>query len=200
MHALVDYVGRHPVVTGFLYPQVNQMLSKDPKLRMMRHQSDVVTTIDGEGNIQLEHPSGLFLRIGDAPEKQDFRKKNADESAELDRNTSKTPYVRLSMAGGKAVLTIAPDGAVSLTSETTVDVEAKGNVTVKTEADALVQAAGSATVKAPDITLDGNVQITGNLDVAGNTSLKAVTSNGKDVGDTHRHLNSGGPSLGGIPQ
>lgn len=199
MHALVSFVGRHPVVTGFLYPQVNQMLSKDPKLKMSRHQSDVVTSIDGEGNIQLEHPSGLFLRIGSAPDKQDFKKKNADESAELDRNTSTTPYVRLSMAGGKAVLTIAPDGAVSLTSETTVDIEAKGNVTVKTDASALVEAAGSATVKAPTITLDGNTNITGNLDVAGSTTVKGITSNGKDISSTHKHLNSGGPGLGGVP-
>lgn len=206
MHALVGYVGRHPVVTGFLYPQVNQMTSTDPKLRMTRHQSDVITTVDGDGNIQLEHPSGLFLRIGAAPEKQEFAGKNSDASSQLDRNTGSTPYVRLSMAGGKAVLTIHPSGKVELTTEDEVNVQAKGNVTVKTEADALVEATGSATVKAEHVTLDtptttitGNVDIQGDLTVDGNTSLTNVTSNGKNVGSNHRHLNSGGPSTGGVP-
>lgn len=206
MHALVSFVGRHPVVTGFLYPQVNEMTSDDPKLRVTRHQSDVVTSIDGDGNIQLDHPSGLFLRIGDAPEKKDLAGKNSDKNMAVDRNTSSTPYVRLSMAGGKAVLTIAPDGAVTLTTETTVDVEAQGNVTVKTEADALVEAAGTATVKAPHAIIDaattditGNANIAGNLDVQGSTTVKGITSNNKDISSTHKHLNSGGPSLGGVP-
>lgn len=26
-----------------------------------------------------------------------------------------------------------------------------------------------------------------------------ITHNGKDIGDTHKHLNSGGPSIGGVP-
>jgi hypothetical protein len=167
MHAIVGYVGRNPVVTGFIFPQVNQMLSKDGQLRLMRHQSDVMTTIDGDGNIQLAHPSGLFLRIGADPELQDFTGKNADANSKADRNTGTTPYVRLAMAGGKAVLTIAPDGAVSLTTETTVDVQAKGNVAVTTQADALVQAAGTATVKALAITLDGDTTVTKSLTVEG---------------------------------
>jgi hypothetical protein len=205
-------------VTGFLYPQVSQMTSKDPKLRITRHQSDVITTVDGDGNIQLAHPSGLFLRIGAAPDKVDYAGKNADANLAVDRNTSSTPYVRLSMAGGKAVLTIAPDGAVSLTTETTVDVEAQGNVTVKTEADALVEAAGNATVKAEHVTSDaplttvtGNLEVggamtvagaatmSGNLSVSGSTDVQAITAGGKNIGGNHQHQNSGGSGTGGPP-
>lgn len=162
MHAIVSFVGKHPVVTGFLYPQVNQMTHADPKLQMTRHQSDVVTTVDGDGNIQLAHPSGLFLRIGAAPEKMDYAGKNNDANSVIDRNTSSTPYVRLSMAGGKAVLTIAPDGAVLLTTETTVDVQAQGDVTVESGANLLLKSAGDMTLEsgthiqltAPRIDLD----------------------------------------------
>ncbi len=213
MHAIVGYVGKNPVVTGFIYPQVNQMTNTDPKLRMTRHQSDVVTTVDGEGNMQLAHPSGLFVRIGGNPEKVDYAGQNADKDMAIDRNTSTTPYVRVHMAGGKAVLTISPDGSVLLTTDTTVDVEAQGSVTVTTQADALVQAAGEATVKAPHVTIDadttdvtgvlnvaGATNLAGTLGVAGDTALHAVTSNGHDVGSTHKHLASGGPSLGGLPQ
>lgn len=187
MHAVVGFIGRNPVVTGFLYPQVNQLLSKDPKLRISRHQSDVISTIDGDGNIQLEHPSGLFLRIGSAPEKRDFAGKNADASSKVDRNTASKPYVRLSMPGGAAVLTIAPDGAVTLTTETTISATAKGNVTVKTEADMLLEATGSATLKAQKIILDGDTKVTKTLTVEGDTAVKAITSNGKDISDAHTH-------------
>lgn len=197
MHALVSFVGRHPVVTGFLYPQVNQMTSDDPKLRMTRHQSDVVTSIDGDGNMQMVHPSGMYMRIGDAPEKVDYAGKNSDKDLAIDRNTSSTPTVRVFMPGGKGVLTWHPSGKIEITTEDEIDIQAQGSVTVKTEADALVQAAGTATVKAPEIVLDGNATITGNLTVDGDTVLHAVTSNGKNISDSHFHILSSGPANGG---
>lgn len=202
MHAIVGFVGSHPVVTGFLYPQVNQMTHTDPKLRMDRHQSDVIHTIDGDGNIQLAHPSGLFVRIGGTPEKVDYAGKNADASLAVDRNTGTTPYVRVSMPGGKAVLTIAPDGAVTLTTETTIDVTAQGDINVTTHANAHVIADGMATITTPHATIDAaTTDITGNLNVAGSTALHAVTSNGHDISSTHRHTGvTAGPSLTGVPQ
>ncbi len=130
MKALVSFVGRHPVVTGFLYPQINQMLLKDPKARRFRHQSDVETLIDGDGNIQVTHPSGTYIRIGENPDADSLGGKFADESA-VDRNTSKQVSIRVGMAGGTAVLTISPTGAVSLTTKQTVDIDAEGAVTVK---------------------------------------------------------------------
>lgn len=192
MLAVVGYVGGNPVVTGFLYPQVNQMTHTDPKLKMTRHQSDVIHTVDGDGNIQLAHPSGLYIRIGAEPDKTDYAGKNADEDSAVDRNTSTTPYVRLYMAGGKAVLTIAPDGAVSLTTETTVDVEAQGNISVTTHADASLSADGDITVTAGgniDVTADGNALVkaahvtvdtpltnfTGSVAIAGALSVTGIS-------------------------
>jgi hypothetical protein len=202
MHAIVGFVGRHPVVTGFLYPQVNQMLHTDPQLRMDRHQSDVITTVDGDGNIQLAHPSGLYLRIGGTPEKVDYAGKNADASLTVDRNTSTTPYVRLSMPGGKAVLTIAPDGAVSLTTETTIDVTAQGNINVTTHANAHVTAESMATVTTPHLIIDAaTTDFTGNVNIAGATAVHAITSNGHDISDDHRHKDvTPGLGLTGTPQ
>lgn len=130
MKALVSFIGRNPVVTGFLYPQVNQMLLKDPKARRYRHQSDVETLIDGDGNIQVTHPSGTYIRIGETTDPDTLEGKFADKSA-VDRNTSKQVSIRVAMAGGTAVLTISPTGAVSLTTQQTVDIEAQGAVTVK---------------------------------------------------------------------
>lgn len=132
MHALVSFVGRNPVVTGFLYPQINQMLLKDGKTMRYRHQSDVQMAIDGDGNMQVTHPSGTYFRIGENPDADDMAGKFADGSA-VDRNTGKKVSVRIYMAGGNAVMTISPEGEVTMTMEKTMDVHAKGAMTFKSD-------------------------------------------------------------------
>lgn len=159
MIALVDKFGSGvPVVTGFIYPQINQILSKDPKRRLSRHQSDVQWSIDGDGNIQLVHPSGTYVRIGESADVEETAGANADANAAVDRNTGRKVNVRIGMAGGTAVLTIAPDGAVSLTTQSTVNVDAQGAVTVKTP---------SATIDAPETTCTGNLTVNGMLTYKG---------------------------------
>lgn len=179
LHAIVGFVGRNPVVTGFIFPQVNQMLSADPTLRITRHQSDVIETLDGKGNYQWIHPSGTYVRFGETPDLE--APANADGDAKADRNTALKPFVRLGLAGGAMELTIAPDGSIKVTTQKGIE----------------VQAAEPSTIKAPKLVLDSDVEITKTLKVAGATSLKNVTSNDKDISDKHRHLNSGGPSTGG---
>lgn len=44
-----------------------------------------------------------------------------------------------------------------------------------------------------------NSAFSGAVDVQGDTSVQAITSSGKDISSTHRHANSGGPSVGGVP-
>jgi hypothetical protein len=194
MLAAVGYMGKNPVVTGFLFPQVSQMTHDDPKLRMDRHQSDVITTIDGDGNIQLAHPSGLFIKIGSEPGKVDFTGRNTDKNLLVDRNTETTPYVCISMANSTAVLTIAPNGSVTLTTETTIDVTAQGNINVTTKGSAHVTASESATVTTPQLTIDAtttnitnDLNVGRNLVVAGSTAVQAITAEGSDIGADHGH-------------
>ena len=179
LHAIVGFVGRNPVVNGFIFPQVNQMLSADPTLRIQRHQSDVVETLDGKGNYQWIHPSGTYLRFGETPDLE--APANADGGAKADRNTDRKPFVRLGLAGGAMELTISPDGSIKVTTMKGVDIEA----------------AEQSTIKAPKLILDADVEVTKTLKVAGETTLADVTSNGKDISDKHHHLNSGGPGPGG---
>lgn len=158
MIAVVGYIGRQPVVTGFLFPQVNQMLFKDPKLRVNRHQSDVYTSIDGDGNAQIVHPSGTHIRIGESADLQDLAGGDADGDFAVDRNTGRKVHVRVGMGGGTATLTIAPDGAVTLVTQQGVSIVAEADVSVKAPkviADtALVHATG-------DIVADGDVIASG---------------------------------------
>lgn len=185
MQALVAFVGRNPVVVGMLYPQVNQMLLKDPKARRFRHQSDVETLIDGDGNVQLTHPSGTYIRIGEAIDSDTLNGKHADSSA-TDRNQSKAVNIHIGMAGGSLELTLSPAGAVSLRCNQGVSIEA----------------GQASTFKAPWITLDtAETTITGNLTVQGDTSVQVIESRGHDISSTHVHTGviPGGANTGTPP-
>lgn len=159
MIAVVDYIGRNPVVSGFLYPQVNQMLSKDPKRRITRHQSDVQWSIDGDGNIQLDHPSGTYIRIGEAPDREETAGKNADANAKTDRNTGRKVNVRIGLAGNTVVLTMTPDGEVTfklqqdfnIEAEGAIAMKAKGDISMETQGEFRVQAAADAKINGANV-------------------------------------------------
>lgn len=166
MQALVAFVGRNPVVVGFLYPQINQMALKDPLARRFRHQSDVETLIDGDGNIQITHPGGTYVRIGENPDADSLAGKFADSSS-ADRNTGKQVSVRVGMAGGTAVLTISPDGTVLLTTQQTVTVDAQSDVLVKTPTKVTLD---TPLVHCTDqLTVDGLLTFNGGMEGTGGT-------------------------------
>lgn len=182
--AIVGQLGRNPIVLGFIFPQVNQMLFKDGKLRFYRHQSDVMTTLDGDGNFQFTHPGGAYIRIGETPDKEDLADKNADKSLKPSRNTGRKVNIRIGLADDKVVFTLTPDGDAKLVMERDLLIEAKGkadikvtgNVTATIEGTTTVNSTGavevntdaSATVKAQSVTLDTpQTTCTGNLTVEG---------------------------------
>lgn len=147
MIAFVDYVGRNPIVTGFRFPQINQMLFKDPKMRFSRHQSDVMSYIDGDGNLGIMHPSGAFIQIGEKPEKPELANKNADASLAADRNTGKKVHLRIELAGNVARLTMTPDGTCELLLEKDFDLKAKGNIGLEAEGNIKLKAGGTFTAE-----------------------------------------------------
>lgn len=150
--AIVGYLGRNPVVVGFLFPQVNQVLSADPRVRYGRHQSDVEWMIDGDGNIQLSHPGGAYVRIGETPDKVPYS--NADGGAAADRNTGRQVNVRIGLAGNAVVLTMAPDGNVSLELDTDLTIQAGGNVAIGAGGNVDITAVGNFKVTAARVDLN----------------------------------------------
>lgn len=152
--AIVTFIDGLPVVTGFLTPQINQMTFDDGKMRVDRHQSDVIQTIDGDGNIQLAHPSGTFVRIAESTEFTDLAGKNNDKNLAVDRNTSRRVHVHIELAGKAAIISISPDGAVS--------VQAKQDVTVETEESATIKTGDNCNIitgSDTDVRVDGNASI-----------------------------------------
>lgn len=154
MKALVGFVRGQPVVTGFLYPQINQVLQKDPKMRYSRHQSDVEWMIDGDGNIQLNHPGGAYIRIGETPDKVDTAGKNADGNSKIDRNTGRKVNVRVGLAGNAVLLTMTPDGAVTFKLEQDFTIEAKGDIAMKADGNIDIKAGGNFKVTAARVDLN----------------------------------------------
>lgn len=186
MIAIVGSVFGIPVVVGFLFPQINQILpKKGSKRKFKRHQSDVQTSIDGDGNIQIVHPSGTYVRIAESPDLENLDGLNADENAKTDRNTLRRVSVRIGLAGGAAVITITPDGAASFSLDSDFVVTSKGNATIK---------CNEATIDAP------TTKVTNELFVGGNVVCdKDVIASGVSlVNHTHGGVMAG-PSQTGKP-
>lgn len=185
MEALVDFVGRTPVVTGFTFPQINQMLLKDPKARRFRHQSDVETLIDGDGNVQITLPGGTYMRMGETIEVDALDGKYADAST-TDRNKAKAVNIHIGMGGGVLEFTMSANGAVTLRCNQGVGIDAGQAVTIK----------------APSVTLDTpDTHLTGNLTVDGETSVQAIASRGHNISSNHVHTGviPGGANTGAPP-
>jgi hypothetical protein len=145
--AVVDFVnGRTPIVTGYLFPQINQVLQSDPKMRYSRHQSDVQHFIDGNGNFQYTHPSGAFIKIGEDTTKVELSGKNADLSAIFDRNTDKKVNVYIQLAGSAVQLTLGKDGNVTLSFTGDMTIQSGGNISIAADK--------SISMNAPSITLN----------------------------------------------
>lgn len=115
--ACVNFYRGLPVVQGFLFPQVCQMLFERINFRVDRHASDVYSTIDADGNTEVYHPSGTYLRIGTDPAHEDLTAQDFDGKWAIANNTDKAVHVQLTVknAGAQvASLNIDPAGNVTL--------------------------------------------------------------------------------------
>lgn len=141
--AIVDYVDDMPVVVGFLYPQISQMTFPDKDLFFFRHQSDTTVSIEADGSIQISHPGGTYLRIGDSPEPKEHEGTNADESLERTENVDLPTTVRIGVRDGgdhMVKLTMQPDGKVELLAGDDITVIGQKNVKVEAKEKASVKA------------------------------------------------------------
>lgn len=77
----------------------------------------------------------------------------------------------------------------------------RGNSIKLLESMVIVSAVDHLEATAPTTKITSNVTIDGNLTVNGDVeTFGSLENNGHDVGSTHKHINSGGSGLGGVPQ
>jgi hypothetical protein len=175
---------RMPVVVGFLYPQINQMLFEEKGRKIDRHESDVYSTTTKDGDHEWYHPSGTYVRVAVNPEHEDLTGKDFDKKWKIDRNTGKAVHVRLTVKN-------AGNQVASL------NIDPEGNITVEHIGNLDIQTGGHATHTAQTITMNAET-VTINADVAINGD--SLTHNGVNVGDTHRHTGvDAGPDNTGEP-
>jgi hypothetical protein len=171
LRAVIAFTRGAPVCIGFLLPQVTQMTFAQKNRRIMRHASDVYTTIDDQGNTELCHPSGVYFRIGTNPAHEDLTGLDVDKKWKIARNTGQAVHVHLAAMNGTTfdiapngnVVVSVPNGTVALTCPAGVTVTAPTHFIGNMQVDG-------------NITVNGNVGITGNLGVTGD-----VTFNGAAV-------------------
>lgn len=167
--AVVGFFSDQPIVLGFLFPQVCQMLFEDIERSVNRHPSDVYMTTDKDGNTELYHPSGTYIRIGTAAAHEDLTGQDLDEQWKITRNTDKAVHVQLTVKNAgvqKAALHIDPSGNVSLVNVGTTSVQSTGDISLQ----------------APNLNITANVHITGDTAFTGQAS-----ANGHRIDESHKH-------------
>lgn len=116
VYCIVTWVRGEPIVLGFLHPQATQMLFEEKERMVYRHPSDVYTTIDGDGNLEIFHPGGAFIRIATNPAHDDLGGRDFNQKWALERNTEKQVHIHVEQAGGVASIDIAPNGDTVVTA------------------------------------------------------------------------------------
>jgi hypothetical protein len=156
VRAVIAFMRSAPVCIGFLFPQETQMTFARKNFRVSRHASDVYSTVNDSGDIELYHPSGVYLRIAVSPAHEDLTGADVDQSWEIARNTGQQVHVHVNALGGTS-LDIAPNGAVTLSAPAGVTVTAPTTFT------------GNMTITG-NVTLNGALVATGDV-TAGGISL-----------------------------
>lgn len=165
--AVVGFVEGVPFVNNFLLPQVNQITFQQKNRRVTRHASDVYSTVDDAGNLEVAFPNGTYLRFGASPAHEDLTAQDYDKKWAIARNIDKALHFQLTIANGgvqKASLNIDPSGNITLTHV--------GNLTTHTQGTAIVTVDGDTTVHA-NANLTANVTGDASVTVGGTTAVNS---------------------------
>jgi len=105
--------------------------------------------------------------------------------------------IDIDVTGDNGDLNVTIKKDLNITVNGNASINVVGNAAVDIDGDAAIDIDGTATVDCPttnwtgDINLTGKLNINGDLEVSGSSTLSAtVTSNGKDISDTHTHVGS----------
>lgn len=203
IRGVVAFYRGQPVCIGFILPQVTQVTFKEKNRRIVRHASDVYTSVDQFGNTELYHPSGVYLRIGTSPAHEDLTGQDFDKKWAITKNTAAAVHVHVKALGGTS-LDIDPAGNITLIGGGTLSISAVTSIALSAPDISLTGTASigltapTVTVNGLAVTTGGNVSGTGNIHTTGTiTGDTDVIAAGKS-GGTHFHHETGtntGPPL-----
>lgn len=168
------------ICIGFLSPQVDNTSFDRKNFRVTRHGSGVYTTVSHDGDVEVGHPSGTFLRIGVNAAKENLDGADVDGNWGAGPNADKQPTVRIQVAnagGVQSTLTMDKDGKV------------------------VVESTGETAFTATKFKFNGPSEFAGNVDVTGAiTATVDVQAAGVSL-VTHPHTSAspGSPTSPPIP-
>lgn len=172
----VAYFGPYPVVLGFRFPQICQMLFADINRSINRHASDFYTSIDGQGNFEAYHPSGTYFRVGASPAHEDLTGKDFDGQWKISKNTASAPHVHLTVAhAGSPVasIDIDPSGNISLQNNGNLSATVGGTVTGTVTGAVTLNAPAGTTINGP-LTVNGLFTYTQGMSGTGGSGATAT--------------------------
>lgn len=170
--AALEYYREMPFVVGFLYPEVSECLFARPDFKVDRHASDVYHTINANGDMELHHPSGAYVRIAESPAHEDLTGQDYDGIWSIQRNTGRAVHIHIEQAGGVASVNIDPAGNIDIIHDGNLTAATGGNLSASVGGNISATAGGTATVtsggamelNAPLITLNApNIVLNGAL-------------------------------------
>lgn len=133
--AIVAHFGEGFMVIGFLSPQVNQMLFDRKNFKVDRHASDVYTTITDDGEVELAHPGGSYIRFAENMEHEDLTGADFDGLWEITRNVGKKASLRVKIVmGGTPMVDLkfdASTGKAKLWARDDIEIESMTAIKLK---------------------------------------------------------------------
>ena len=161
INAVIATCGSMHICLGFLYPQCTHMAftkGQDKNRLIERHTSDFVRTISDAGDMDLVHPSGAHLRIGQGSAPDNLAGRDFDGVWSIKHNKGGAVTISLvnASAGSNSSVILLPDGTVEIRASKDVDIRAGANVNVLAFANVDIKAFGNA-----------------NLEASGDTAVKA---------------------------
>jgi hypothetical protein len=145
------------VIVGFIDPSNSQVLFAEHDITVHRLPNDFYFLSHANGDTELYHPSGTYLRIAESPDHEDLTGKDYNGYWNIQRNTDKKVHLRLRVVANnekQADITMSPTG--------NLDIYAKGNASLVTEGNlnASVKGAASLTVEGPlSATVTGKISL-----------------------------------------
>jgi hypothetical protein len=197
------------VIIGFMFPTQTTLSIAEYGLHIFRHESDVIWMVRGDGTVQIYHPSGSFIKIGDDDTNEVDASRadgglypsstddlylrppddyNKAKTSNLFINWYKGQKVKLDSDGNIVASTEDAQGAVvsslTMTPDGKVTVFSTDQVNVNTK-DINVTASGNVVANVignADITVEGDVTANVTGDATANVTGDAtVTANKSNV-------------------
>ena len=187
-----DY--NNAAVLGFIFPLETTLSISEYGLYIFRHESDVMWMVRGDGTVQMYHPSGSIIKIGDTninemtdqiEEAGLYPAKTAGlyvrPADDYNKNKSSNLFIRW-YAG--QTISLNSDGTIDITAPEDININSDKDINVAAGADVNVTASGNASVHAAgavSVTSDTVATVTGQNGVNISSSGGAVAIQGTSI-------------------